>query len=151
MKKRILVGLFIFSILAGVFLRFGLGIGASGGGSAPIVDWGNLAELDYTTQVASYNLKRHDNTRVRIPGFMVPLEDNARKVIEFLLVPDPQACIHVPAPPPNQMVYVKMNNAGVNTAFGPIWVYGIFKIVTKTSQYGDASFEMLADYIEPYE
>lgn len=150
MKKWILVSFFAFSILVGVFLRFGPGLPGSKVRGVSEIDWRNLSELDYMTHIASNDLKRHDNTRVRIPGFMVPLEDNARKVIEFLLVPTPQACIHVPAPPPNQMVYVKMNE-GVNAAFGPIWVYGTFKIVTKTSQYGDASFELLADFIEPYE
>jgi hypothetical protein len=38
----------------------------------------------------------------RGPGYMVPLEDNLREVTEFLLVPCPGACIHVPPPPPNQ-------------------------------------------------
>ena len=95
-------------------------------------------------------LKKHDNTRVKIPGFMVPLEDDSKQVTEFLLVPSPQACIHVPAPPPNQMVYVKMKTGGTPAAFGPIWVYGEFKIVTKGSKYGDASFELIGDTIEPY-
>ena len=81
---------------------------------------------------------------------MVPLEDNQRKVTEFLLVPSPQACIHVPAPPPNQMVYVKMKK-GVPAADGPIWVYGDFEITLKQSQYGEASFELTGDYVEPYQ
>lgn len=151
MMKWILIGLFIISLGVGAFLRFGPGMGDSGGPAAE-VDWNNLAQLDYTTHVAPDELKKHDGTRVRIPGFMVPLEDNSRKKItEFLLVPSPQACIHVPAPPPNQMVYVKMKSEGVDAAFGPIWVYGDFSITTKGSQYGDASFELISDKIEPYE
>lgn len=147
MMKWILIGLFIFSLGIGAAVRFWPS--SKGGGSADEVDWRNLAELDYTTSVASEALKKRDNTRVKIPGFMVPLEDNSKKVTEFLLVPSPQACIHVPAPPPNQMVYVKMKE-GTSAAFGPIWVYGEFKISTKRSQYGEASFEMEADTIEPY-
>lgn len=146
MMKWILTGLFVFSIGVGSVLYFK---GRSSGGAAPEIDWRNLGELDYMTQVAPDMLKKHDGTRVKIPGFMVPLEDDSKQVTEFLLVPSPQACIHVPAPPPNQMVYVKMKE-GTPAAFGPIWVYGEFKIVTKTSKYGDASFELSGDTIEPY-
>jgi uncharacterized protein len=41
-----------------------------------------------------------------VPGYMVPLEDNLEEVTEFLLVPYPGACIHVPPPLPNQIVHV---------------------------------------------
>ncbi|MBC7754660.1 MAG: DUF3299 domain-containing protein [Moraxellaceae bacterium] len=145
--KWILTGLFVFSIGVGSLLYFR---GQSSGGTAPEIDWRNLAELDYTTGISPDQLKKHDNTRVKIPGFMVPLEDDSKNVTEFLLVPSPQACIHVPAPPPNQMVYVKMKTGGGPAAFGPIWVYGVFRIVTQKSQYGDASFELTGDSIEPY-
>ena len=46
--------------------------------------------------------------RVRIPGYLLPLEVSATKVTEFLLVPYIGACIHVPPPPPNQIIYVKI-------------------------------------------
>ena len=148
MMKWILTGLFVFSIGAGSLFYFKGR--TSGGGSAPEVDWRNLGELDYTTGVSPETLKKHDGTRVKIPGFMVPLEDDSKQVTEFLLVPSPQACIHVPAPPPNQMVYVRMKTGGTPAAFGPIWVYGVFRMVTQKSQYGDASFELIGDSIEPY-
>lgn len=147
MMKWILIGLFVFSVGVGSVLHFR---GRSQGGSAEEIDWRNLGELDYTTQIAPEGLKKRDNTRVKIPGFMVPLEDNSKQVTEFLLVPSPQACIHVPAPPPNQMVYVKMKEGAQAAAFGPIWVYGQFRIVTQKSQYGEASFELIGDTIEPY-
>ena len=43
---------------------------------------------------------------VKIPGFVVPLEGTAELTTEFLLVPYFGACIHVPPPPSNQIVYV---------------------------------------------
>lgn len=113
------------------------------------VDWRLLGEFDYITGKVPSELAELNGKGVRIPGFMVPLEDDQRKVVEFLLVPSAQACIHVPAPPPNQMVYVKIK-AGAEVAMGPIWVYGTLKLVTKSSMYGDASFELDADAIEPY-
>lgn len=44
--------------------------------------------------------KKLDNQDVRIPGFVVPLEGDAKKITAFLLVPYFGACIHVPPPPP---------------------------------------------------
>jgi hypothetical protein len=46
--------------------------------------------------------------RVRIPGYLLPLEISGTKVTEFLLVPYFGACIHTPPPPPNQIIHVKI-------------------------------------------
>lgn len=146
MIKWVLIGLFSFFVAVGAGLYFFKG---SGGGDAPEVDWRLLNEMDYISKKAPDSLQKHHNERVKIPGFMVPLEDNSKLVTEFLLVPNPQACIHVPPPPPNQMVYIRIKK-GVPAAYGPIWVYGDFKITTATSQYGETSFEMDADFVEPY-
>ena len=51
--------------------------------------------------------------RIQIDGFMVPLEfdyGEGLTVEEFVLVPDAGMCIHVPPPPPNQMIFVKLKN-----------------------------------------
>jgi len=47
-----------------------------------------------------------NGSEVKIPGFVIPLEGDANTVTEFLLVPYFGACIHVPPPPPNQIIYV---------------------------------------------
>ena len=52
-------------------------------------------------------VKELDGKRVRIGGYVVPLDFEATNVKEFLLVPFVGACIHVPPPPPNQIIYVK--------------------------------------------
>lgn len=115
------------------------------------VDWRVLGELDYITGKAPDTLTKFAGTQVKIPGFMVPLEDSQKEVSEFLLVPTPQACIHVPAPPPNQMVYVKMKSGKkAEVPYGPIWVYGQLNLVTKKSMYGDASFELEGELVENY-
>jgi hypothetical protein len=44
--------------------------------------------------------------RVRIAGFVVPLERKGEQILEFLLVPYFGACIHVPPPPANQIIHV---------------------------------------------
>jgi hypothetical protein len=149
MKKWIFAGIFVLAVVTGAVIYHGMQ-GSSIAKNAAELDWRVLGELDYVSGKAPDNLKVHDGKTVKIPGFMVPLEDNQRAVTEFLLVPSPQACIHVPPPPPNQMVYVKMKK-GTQAAMGPIWVYGTFRLTTKTSMYGDASFEVEGDVVEPYQ
>jgi hypothetical protein len=47
--------------------------------------------------------------RVALSGYVVPLEsDDEGRMTEFLFVPFFGACIHVPPPPPNQVVHVKL-------------------------------------------
>ncbi|WP_019895249.1 DUF3299 domain-containing protein [Hydrogenovibrio halophilus] len=47
-----------------------------------------------------------DGQTVTLAGYIAPLEIRNGLVHSFLLVPYFGACIHVPAPPPNQTVYV---------------------------------------------
>ena len=49
---------------------------------------------------------------VKLSGYVLPLAWNqAKEITEFLLVPYVGACIHVPPPPPNQMIYVQPEQA----------------------------------------
>ena len=70
-----------------------------------------------------------NDRRVRIPGYLLPLEFNGTEVTEFLLVPTVGACIHVPPPPPNQMVHVTFND-GFETQglYTPVWVEGTMAV-----------------------
>lgn len=149
MYKYVVAGILIMASLTGWVVYQRLNSGANGPGVQ--IDWRLLSEMDYISGSTTPELKNIDNQRVKIPGFMVPLEDNMREVKEFLLVPSPQACIHVPPPPPNQMVYVKMKgNKSAESMYGPIWVYGTFRIETKKSIYGETSFELESDGVEVY-
>jgi hypothetical protein len=114
--------------------------------------WENLRGLDPQSGKMPADLKKHDGGIVRVPGFVIPLEDNDREVSEFLLVPYPLACIHVPAPPPNQIVHVKMDK-GRKVAFDfyePVWAQGRLKIQRTQNMYTDSSFFMTGMSIEPY-
>jgi uncharacterized protein len=88
-----------------------------------------------------------------VPGFMVPLEDDLNQVTEFLLVPYAGACIHVPPPPPNQIVYVKMlKTTKVHVTFtDPIVVTGTLQISTVQSPYGDVSYDLSGETVLPYQ
>ena len=67
-----------------------------------------------------------NGTRVRIPGYVLPLEFDGTRVREFLLVPYVGACIHVPAPPANQMVFVRSSvGFEIPELYAPVWVEGL--------------------------
>ena len=100
-----------------------------------------------------------DGTRVRIPGYVLPLEFDGTAVSEFLLVPYVGACIHVPPPPPNQMVFVTAS-ASFETEglFAPVWVEGTLStrggaydltLVDGTASV-DAGYALMASEVEPY-
>jgi uncharacterized protein len=90
---------------------------------------------------------------LRIPGFIVPLDvDAAGQVVEFLLVPYYGACIHVPPPPPNQIIYVKpAKPIPVKDMFNAYWVTGRMHVEIRNTQMASASYTMNASKVESYE
>lgn len=118
------------------------------------VMWQKLRELDLNTGKMPGDLKKLSSGGfVKIPGYMVPLEDNDSEVTEFLLVPYPQACVHTPAPPANQIVHVKMKKGkkAAVTYYEPIWIYGNLKVGLVESMYATAIYSLSGLKIEPYQ
>ena len=92
-----------------------------------------------------------DGENVRLPGFVVPLDFEGTEISEFLLVPYFGACIHVPPPPSNQIVYVKTVAAyPLKELFEPVWVTGVLSTQAHLNDVGDAGYTMQATIIEPY-
>ena len=100
-----------------------------------------------------------DKQQVRIPGYILQLEFDGTKVTEFLLVPYVGACIHVPPPPPTQIVYVTIKNGYESGGvFEPVWVQGTIEVKSsKKNLYlkdGSADIEfgysIRADSVETY-
>jgi hypothetical protein len=90
-----------------------------------------------------------DGKQIRMPGFALPLEYSDKKITEFLLVPWVGACIHTPPPPPNQIVYVKVDKGfETNGMFEPIWVSGelVVKPLTKNLYLKDGSADIGVGY-----
>ncbi len=90
---------------------------------------------------------------VRLPGFIVPLEARQDGVVnEFLLVPYFGSCIHVPPPPPNQLVYVRMaRRTTLQSIYDAYWITGKLRLQTKTTRLGSAAYELSAEKIETYQ
>ena len=125
------------------------------------------AGIDIEKLMAKYKetrtsvVKALNGQQVRIPGYFLPLELSDTKVTEFLLVPYIGACIHVPPPPPNQIVHVRtLQKKGFSSKnlYAPVWVTGVIttKSMVKDLYLADGSagvnigYTMQAKRIEPY-
>jgi hypothetical protein len=122
-------------------------------GDPVTLDWKTMASLNYRTGEMPDALRKLNGAVVRIPGFMVPLEDTETRVTEFLLVPYFGACIHVPPPPPNQMAHVLMerNQVVAVNLWDPIWIVGVLTIENVESPYGMVGFQVTGERILPYD
>jgi len=86
--------------------------------------------------------------RVKIGGYVVPLDFEATSVREFLLVPFVGACIHVPPPPANQIIYVKAAEGfEVTGVFDPVSVVGTIKTETAFTGLADAGYSIEAETV----
>ncbi len=136
--------------LAGVLAAPGTGTAAA---ADPIdTDWRTLLGLNYRTGETTEALESRRGKAVRIPGFMVPFEDGMSGVNEFLLVPYFGACIHTPPPPPNQIVYVRMEGdrrVEVNI-WDAVYVVGVLDIESIESPYGSVGHQVLGSAVLPY-
>lgn len=98
-------------------------------------------------------VKALDGQLIKLPGYIVPLDVTEEgRVTEFLLVPYYGACIHVPPPPPNQIVHVK-TELGVlmDNLYQPFWIEGPLKVEATSTDIADAGYQMNADKVYPYE
>ena len=92
-----------------------------------------------------------DGQKIRLPGFVVPLDFEGTETSEFLLVPYFGACIHVPPPPSNQIVYVTtVAGYPLQELFDPVWVTGEIRTEAHLNDVGDAGYTLQATIIEPY-
>lgn len=93
-----------------------------------------------------------NNSEVKIPGFVIPLEGDQDTITEFLLVPYFGACIHVPPPPPNQIIYVKFpQGAPVQQLWDVIYVIGKLKTENTQSDLAQTGYTIEGASIAPYD
>ncbi len=104
-----------------------------------LLNWPDMAGLNYETGAMTPLLKENTNKVVELKGFIVPLELDGyiEEVKEFLLVPDPMACIHVPPPPPNQLVHVKMKESiPLDMDFRGVAIQGTLTVIESNNLFG---------------
>ena len=101
------------------------------------VKWKTFAQYNLKTKKAGKDLKKILNKKIAIVGFMIPLDYSKKTIKEFLLVPYYPSCSHVPPPPANQILKVKMSGkSGIKPSYFPVKVTGTTTIVKPKSKKG---------------
>ncbi|MCW5723624.1 MAG: DUF3299 domain-containing protein [Maricaulaceae bacterium] len=165
-----------FAIIALILLAFPSASFAQNDTVAEVVMWEDLlpegelerlerlmAQMQYSTllshfgdqqspQIGTFNVVEELNgRRIRMPGFVLPLDLEAGSVREFLLVPYFGACVHVPPPPPNQIVYVRSETPlRVEELWEPVWVEGVMSTERHMNELGDAAYTLALSSFERY-
>jgi len=92
-----------------------------------------------------------DQQDIRLSGYVVPLTSDEESISEFLLVPVEGACLHVPAPPANQIVHVKPHYPlPIEDSLSVLNVVGTLTSTGVSSSLAAASYSIDAAVLEPY-
>ena len=119
-----------------------------------LVTWSDLRKLNYKTGEMPESIRELMGKPIIIPGFAVPLEgdDGFEYVKEFLLVPTFGACIHVPPPPPNQVIHVILDKpVYFEKLMYAVWVSGIVEIgeyfIEGSNDFGQQTYDTETTYL----
>ncbi|MDT8439704.1 MAG: DUF3299 domain-containing protein [Wenzhouxiangellaceae bacterium] len=94
-----------------------------------------------------------DGQRIRIPGFVVPIETTPEgRLSEFFLVPYFGACIHVPPPPANQIIYGRLAKPiEMVNIWDAFWMEGQLNIEDVSNETADSAYTMDVSALKLYE
>lgn len=104
--------------------------------------------LTSTKVISEFNQRK-----IRLPGFIVPLDfDDHQVITTFLLVPFFGACIHLPPPPPNQIIFATYEpGLSLDDLSDAFFVEGTIFTEIKESDLATSAYSMTIDRILPYE
>lgn len=147
MKKLALVFGFIF-LLINLSTSYGFNL------ETKLVTWSDLRKLNYKTGEMPESLRQLVGKSIKIPGFAVPLEgdDGFDFIKEFLLVPVYGMCIHVPPPPPNQVIHIILEEPEHFEKFlYAVWITGILEIgeyfIPGSNEFGQKRYDAETSYL----
>ena len=88
---------------------------------------------------------------IRIPGYVLPLDTDMERVYRFLIVPYVGACVHVPPPPSNQLIYAQSED-GMESAelWEAVFIYGTLTAQSNDTEWGTTGYVLDVDRWEPY-
>jgi hypothetical protein len=92
-----------------------------------------------------------DGAYIKMPGFIIPIDLSPAGVTSFVLVPYVGACLHVPPPPPNQLVFVTTETPWPSDdLWDAVWVTGQMQHEIQSTDVADTGYELKADEMEVY-
>jgi len=124
---------------------------ANGDGAVTDEEMSNAPE---SSSVSDATVPELNGKLVRIPAFIVPLDGNAEELTELLLVPYFGACMHVPPPPPNQIIHVKPEGKGIEIGeldlYEPVYAVGVLKTESLDHEIAQIGYKMTVKKLEAY-
>lgn len=112
------------------------------------------AENVYEQALISTNvISAMNGKNIRIPGFVVPVEFNDKQqVISFFLVPYFGACLHMPPPPPNQVIYVESEQGiTLQELYEPVMITGELSTELFEDQIATSAYTMQLAELKLYD
>lgn len=94
-----------------------------------------------------------NGVKVRIPGYVAPLDTNGDMVGDFLLVPYYGSCIHSPPPPAHQTVMINPQagkSINLRDTYRPVWVIGELTVENIETDLAPASYQIRNAVVKPY-
>lgn len=86
----------------------------------------------------------------KLPGYVVPVAfDEKGRITELFLVPYFGACIHMPPPPPNQIIYIKPKKPlDAGQIWDAYWAIGTVRIAMTQNDMAQSAYSMELDRLE---
>ena len=92
-----------------------------------------------------------NNKEIKIAGYITPIAFDGDNVTEFLFVPYRGACIHVPPPPANQIIYVESaTGLKLDEIWSPQWITGILRANSVSTIVADVGYSIQNASVIPY-
>lgn len=110
------------------------------------------AAAQMSTKPGDGLVRDFDGQRVRLPGYIVPLDFDGERTSKFLLVPFIGACVHVPPPPANQIVYVETAEPyAIGGFFEAVYAEGVMTSDVEATELAEVGYRLSAESIWRYQ
>lgn len=98
-------------------------------------------------------MKELDGANIKIAGYIVPVEvDSDNQMSEFFIVPYFGACIHVPPPPPNQIILAKLAKPiPVTEIYDAYWIEGTLNVETVKNDIAASAYTLTTTQVTLWE
>jgi hypothetical protein len=115
------------------------------------VEWKALIQINSSNPKVIPELKTTIGKRIKVGGFIFANEFEQGNLKEFLLTPIGQSCTHVPPPPPNYLIHVKVQDGvAVKYTDRPVLVTGKLNLTKSKENRTMHSYEMEAEKVIDY-
>lgn len=108
---------------------------------------------NYEKALVSVRVREEYNQRaVKLPGYIVPVETTEEgRAVSFFFVPFFGACIHLPPPPPNQIIYATYpKGIRVEVLEDAYWIEAILTTEQQTNELATAAYSAKVEQLYPF-